>query len=68
MQDAHGVANRLSLIGEGDYEIDPTRSAISLPRTKAFPKNIEFDIMLTFSGTPSGSLISSVTPTQRQLH
>ena len=62
MQDAHGVANRLSLIGEGDYEIDPTRSAISLPRTKAFPKNIEFDIMLTFSGTPSGSLISSVTP------
>ena len=62
MQDAHGVANRLSLIGEGDYEIDPTRSAISLSRTKAFPKNIEFDIMLTFSGTPSGSLISSVTP------
>ena len=62
MQDAHGVANRLSLMGEGDYEIDPTRSAISLSRTKAFPKNIEFDIMLTFSGTPSGSLISSVTP------
>ncbi len=62
MQDAHGVANRLSLIGEGDYEIDPTRSAISLSRTKAFPKNIEFDIMLTFSGTPSGSLISTVTP------
>ena len=62
MQDAHGVANRLSIIGEGDYEIDPTRSAISLSRTKAFPKNIEFDIMLTFSGTPSGSLISSVTP------
>ena len=63
MQDTHGVANRLSLMGEGDYELDPTRSAISLPRTKAFPKNIEFDIMLTFSGTPSGSLISSVTPT-----
>ena len=38
MQDTHGVANRLSLIGEGDYEIDPTRSAISLPRTKAFQK------------------------------
>ena len=62
MKDAHGVANRLSHMGEGDYEIDPTRSAISLSRTKAFPKNIEFDIMLTFSGTPSGSLISSVTP------
>ena len=62
MQDAHGVANRLNLMGEGDFEIDPTRSAISLSRTKAFPKNIEFDIMLTFSGTPSGSLVSSVTP------
>ena len=67
MQDAHGVTNRLSLLGEGDYEIDSTRSAISLPRTKAFPKNIEFDVMLTFSGTPSGSLISSVTPTPESI-
>ena len=67
MQDAHGVANRLSFMDEGDYEIDPSRSSISLPRTKAFPKNIEFDIMLTFSGTPSGTLISSVTPTPESI-
>ena len=33
-----------------------------MERTKAFPKNIEFDVMLTFKGTPKGYNIRSVTP------
>ena len=33
-----------------------------MSRTKAFPKNIEFDIQLTLTGKPEGSLIKSVTP------
>ena len=42
-------------------------SAIDLDRTKAFPKNIEFDVLLTFTGNPSGNLVRSVTPTASNL-
>jgi hypothetical protein len=35
---------------------------MALERTKAFPKNIEFDVTLTFKGNPEGAKIRSVTP------
>ena len=63
MRDAHGVQGRLSSRKQGSYSLDKSRSAISLERTKAFPKNVEFDLMLTFKGTPKSSNIRSVTPT-----
>ena len=62
MSDAHGVSKRLEDLNEGSFEIDKSRSAISLERTKAFPKNIELDMMLTFVGDPTGNLVHSVTP------
>ncbi|WP_299274900.1 zinc-dependent metalloprotease [uncultured Psychroserpens sp.] len=61
MLDAHGVANRLK--SEGSYKIDLSKSALSLDRTKAFPKNVEFEALLTFKGQPKGRNIRSVTPT-----
>jgi hypothetical protein len=42
-------------------------SAVDLERTRAFPKNIEFDVLLTFTGNPSGNLVRSVTPTASNL-
>ena len=63
MQDAHGVANRLKRGKEGNYSVDPSKSALSLDRTKAFPKNVEFEAMLTFKGQPTGRNLRSVTPT-----
>ena len=33
----------------GKYAVDKTRSAVYLPRTKAFPKNTEIEVTLTFS-------------------
>lgn len=63
MQDTHGVSNRLRGSGEGSYSLDKSKSAMWLPRTKAFPKNIEFDVLLTFSGQPTGRNLRSVTPT-----
>ncbi len=63
MQDAHGVAQRLERSKQGSYRIDATRSAISLERTKAFPQNVEFDVMLTFTGKATGGWIQSVAPT-----
>jgi len=62
MRDAHGVANTLDRNGQGSYSLDKSRSAFNLERTKAFPKNVEFDIMLTFKGKPKGYNIRSVTP------
>jgi len=63
MQDTHGVANRLKGSREGSYSLDKSKSAMWLPRTKAFPKNIEFDVLLTFKGQPTGRNLRSVTPT-----
>ena len=63
MQDTHGVANRLKQSKEGVYKLDLSKSALSLDRTKAFPKNVEFDVLLTFKGEPKGRNIRSVTPT-----
>ena len=63
LQDMHGVSNRLKQSGEGQYNLDKTKSAIWLERTKAFPKNIELDVLLTFSGQPSGKHLRTVVPT-----
>ncbi len=62
MRDAHGVANRLAQNKQGSYSLDKSRSAFNLDRTKAFPKNVEFDILITFKGTPKGYNIRSVAP------
>ncbi|WBU88891.1 zinc-dependent metalloprotease [Cellulophaga omnivescoria] len=63
MQDTHGVANKLKNTAQGNYSLDASKSAFNLERTKAFPKNIEFDVFLTFKGTAKGRYISSVAPT-----
>ena len=63
MRDAHGVIGRLRGNGQGSYSLDQSKSAFNLERTKAFPKNVEFDVMLTFKGSPKGYNIRSVTPT-----
>ena len=62
LRDAHGVANRLLKNKQGKYKLDLTRSAFNMERTKAFPKNVEFDVALTFIGIPIGKNIKSVTP------
>ena len=61
-RDAHGVSARLKRAQQGNYSLDLKRSALNTERTKAFEKNIEFDVYLTFAGTPTGSYIRSVTP------
>lgn len=62
VQDAFGVANTLARSGEGSYSVDKSRSAFNLERTKAFEKNVEFDVLLTFKGKPRGRNLWSVTP------
>jgi hypothetical protein len=63
LTDVHGVSERLKQTQQGSYSLDASRSAIFLPRTKAFPKNTEFEATLTFTGRPEGDFIRSVAPT-----
>lgn len=62
MRDAHGVSNILARNKQGSYSLDKSKSAFNIERIKAFPKNVEFDVILTFKGTPKGYNIRSVTP------
>lgn len=62
MQDAHGVSKRLKQQKQGTYKVDLSKSALAMQRTKAFPKNTEFEALLTFSGDAEGRNIRSVAP------
>jgi hypothetical protein len=44
LRDGHGAGGAL-----GAYRVDRARSAVYMPRTKAFPKNTEVEVTLTFS-------------------
>jgi len=65
VRDAHGVARTLSNGGEGAYSVDASRSAMYLPRTKAFPDNTEVEAIVTFTGEPAGQYLSTVAPDAR---
>ncbi len=62
LRDVHGAAKRLAASKQGSYQVDASRSAIHLPRTKNFPKNTEFDALITLTGEAKGAHIQSVTP------
>jgi hypothetical protein len=64
LSDAHGVARRLRDAQQGSYSLDRNRSALYLPRTKAFPRNTEVEATLTFTTSDRpGPLVRGVTPT-----
>ncbi len=73
IRDVHGAIGALEATGQGDYELDDSRSAVYLPRTKAFPNNTEIEVSLTFKGGKPGSWVRQVAPepeaiTVRQRH
>jgi hypothetical protein len=63
LSDAHGVARRLREAQQGSYSLDRNRSAVYLPRTKAFPRNTEVEATLTFTSSEPGPLVRGVTST-----
>ena len=62
VRDAHDVSGRLAMTTEGSYSVDPARSAIFMPRTKAFPDNTEAEAIVTLTGQPTGPHLPTVTP------
>jgi len=66
-EDVMAIGDRLRGAGQGTFRVDPERSRIHLPRTKAFPQNTEVEAALTFAGTDPGGEVNRHTPDGRSL-
>ncbi len=62
LRDAHGLGERLAAANEGAYAVDASRSAIYLPRTRAFPDNTEVEAIVTLLGQATGPHLPTVVP------
>ncbi len=63
IRDSQGIGSRLGAsqgrgVAAGSYRLDDSRSVIYLPNTKNFPKNTEFEALITFVGTSEASAIT----------
>ncbi|MEJ7577788.1 MAG: zinc-dependent metalloprotease [Pyrinomonadaceae bacterium] len=67
LRDAHGVVDRLRDANQGRFNLDESRSAIHMPRTKNFPKNTEVEATLTFASDQPGALVRDTAPTAQSL-
>ena len=47
VRDAHDIGTRLTATAEGSYAVDASRSAVYMPRTRAFPDNTEAEAVVT---------------------
>ncbi|MEM7083126.1 MAG: zinc-dependent metalloprotease [Pseudomonadota bacterium] len=65
LRDAMSLSAWLGSMELGQYKVDASRSAIYMPRTRAFPDNTEFEAILTLTGEPKGTLLASVVPDPR---
>ncbi|CAM2011204.1 zinc-dependent metalloprotease [Acanthopleuribacter pedis] len=60
--DRAGIADRLAEAEQGDFGVEEDASFVYLPRTKAFPRNTEIEVMLTLEGDEPGDFVRDVTP------
>lgn len=58
LRDAHKVAAKLKMSGQGDYRFESKLSFIELDRCQAFPRNSELNAMATFATSKPGRLVS----------
>ena len=63
LHDAHDVVGTLKRTNQGQFSLDPSRSAFHLARTKNFPRNTEVEVTLTFTGDEPGNWVQQVVPT-----
>ncbi len=62
IHDWTGVTRTLQRTRQGTYTVARDRSSIYAPYTKAFPKNTEVDVALTFASTQPGPIVSRMAP------
>jgi hypothetical protein len=62
LRDAIGAAKDIAATKQGNYNFDLSRSGIYSPMCKSFPKNTEFQAVITLGGSGAGSYLSEVAP------
>jgi len=67
LSDAHEVAAKLAALKQGNYHVDPSRSAIYLSRTRNFPENSGRRIHADFCRRESRGWVEQVTPDPRAI-
>lgn len=67
MQDTYGVAEAIKKEKQGNFSLDRSRSALQMERTKSFPKNTEFEALITLSGNGAGNWLKSVAPDENYI-
>jgi Met-zincin/Domain of unknown function (DUF5117) len=69
LRDAMNVANRLRDLQQGRFELDKSRSALYLPRTKNFPQNTELEATVTWVNKDgnTGNYVQSVSPSSEAI-
>ncbi|CAH0994545.1 hypothetical protein EMA8858_00655 [Emticicia aquatica] len=63
LQDAVGAVQDIARTKQGNYRFDVSRSAVYLPHSKSFPKNTEFETIITLTGENAGQYLREVVPT-----
>lgn len=63
MRDARGVIRQISQRGQGNFQLDASRSVLYPQRIKSFPNNTEVEAMLTFTSNAPGPLVDGVAAT-----
>ncbi len=67
LRDAHNVADRLRETQQGRFQMDASRSALYLPRTKGFPLNTEVEATITLTSEEPGPLVRETVPAARSV-
>lgn len=62
VRDAHGVARELAQAGQGDFRLDPERSALDPGGVLVFPDNVELQALLTFESAAPGPEVRATAP------
>ena len=60
IRDARNAIGQIAQRGQGNFRLDPSRSAIHMPATRSFPENTEVESLLTFSSDNPGGLVRGV--------
>ena len=63
MHDALGIVGDLEGSRQGNFKLESSRSALYESGIKNFPKNTEFEVILTFTGNNPGRYLREVVPT-----
>ena len=61
------VSRTLERTGQGSYALARERSGVSRERTRAFPRNTEVDLLLTFTAQRPGPIVERVAPDGRAI-